>query len=450
MQGHGFIVPQNNIKKERYSMNMAVVMLIAIAAAILLGFATGVNTGLIAMAFSYIIGSFVLGIKPTAIQVFWPVKIFFVLFAVSFFYNYSTQNGTLEKLAHFVLYKFGKSAKAFPFVLFVVAWLMSAAGAGAYSIIALLCPISFIICDNINMSKVLAGMAVYYGAVAGGVWPTSSTGATQVSIIAASGFEAQATTYGIYNCLAVTGYFLISLIILYFVLKGHKVSGTNVDVEKPAPFTPQQKKSLGLIITFVVILLVPYLLGLFLPSDGLLGLLQKYNDVAFTAIILSIAATLLNVGDEKKALLAVPWNTIVMICGIGIIVSVAVEAGTIGMIVSAVSNVESPFLVPLIMSIGAGIMSIFSSTTGVVLPTLYPTVGAIANATGVLPVLLLIGIIMGAVSTGMSPFSACGGIMMGCVDESYAKKMYNSLLIIPFASLVLCAILVAILVPFFS
>ncbi|MEA4847178.1 MAG: SLC13 family permease, partial [Clostridiaceae bacterium] len=363
-------------------MDMSVIMLIVIAITIALGFITNINTGLIAMAFSYIIGSFVMNIKPTAIQAFWPVKIFFVLFAVSFFYNYSTNNGSLEKLAQNILYKFGKSAKAFPFIIFVVAWLMSAAGAGAYSIIALLCPISFIICDRINMNKLLIGMSVYYGAVGAAPFPTCSTGATQASIIASSGFEEQATLYGLYNCAALTIFFITSLIILYFVLKGHKVNGENIKVDKPEPYTAQQKKSLILILVFVVVLLLPFLLGLILPDVGLIKALMKYNDVAFTAIILSIVASFLKVGDEKKALFSVPWNTIVMICGIGIIVSLAVEAGSIDMISKAVSNIENPFFVPVIMSIGAGIMSIFSSTTGVVLPTLYPTVSGIAQATG--------------------------------------------------------------------
>lgn len=431
-------------------MDISAAMLIVIVVAILLGFATKVNTGLIAMAFAYIIGSFVLGIKPAAIHAFWPVQIFFVLFSVSFFYNYSTNNGTMEKLAHLVLYKFGKSAKGFPFVIFVVTWVVTAAGAGPYAATALLCPICFAICDNIGMNKVLVGMSVYCGVAGAASWPTCSTGATQAAIIASSGFSAQSISYAMNNTLASTCFFLISLTILYFVLKGNKVSVANMSVEKPKPFTTQQRKSLGLIIAFVVILLVPYLLGLFLPSGGFLGALQKYNDVAFVALILSIVATLLKVGDERKAMRAVPWNTIVMICGIGILVSVAVEAGTIDMITNAVSKVKSPFLVPLIVSFGAGIMSIFSSTTGVVLPTLYPTVVGIASATGVHPVFLFMGIVMGSYATGMSPFSAVGGIMMGCVDEGYAKKMFKSLLILPFASLMLCIILVAIRISFSS
>jgi di/tricarboxylate transporter len=234
---------------------------------------------------------------------------------------------------------------------------------------------------------------------------------------------------------------------MYFVLKGHKVNGENIKIDKPEPYTPQQKNSLKLILTFVIVLLLPFLLGLILPDNGIIKALMKYNDVAFIAIVLSIVASFLKVGDEKKALTSVPWNTIIMICGIGIIVSLAVTAGSIDMITKAVSNVENPFLVPLIMSIGAGIMSIFSSTTGVVLPTLYPTVSGIAQATGVVPVILLMGIVMGSCATGMSPFSACGGIMLGCVnDEEYAKKMYKYLLIIPFISLLLCAIEVAIMV----
>lgn len=431
-------------------MNLAIPMLIIIVAVILLGFVTKVNTGLIAMAVAYGIGSFVMGISPAKLQALWPAKIFFVLFAVSFFYNYSTNNGTMDKLARHILFKFGKSARLFPFVIMLVAWLMSAAGAGAYSIIALLCPVCFILAEEIGMSKLLIAMSVYYGAVGAAPFPTCSTGATQRAVIEQAGFVEESFRYGIYNAVAITVFFFIALIILYVVLGGHRVSGKTIQIEKPEPFDDIQKKSLGLIIAFIVILLVPFILGQIFRGNVLITMLTKYNDVAFTAIILSIIATLMKIGDEKKALFSVPWHTIVMICGISIIVSVAVEAGTIEMITTAVSKTENAFMVPIIMSFGAGIMSIFSSTTGVVLPTLYPTVPAIAEATGVLPLLLLMGINMGSCATGMSPFSACGGIIMGCVSDRDAKKMYQNLLILPFCMLVLGVLLVAIMVPFFS
>ena len=430
-------------------MNSGILLLIVIIAAIALGFATNINTGVIALGFAYIFGSFFLGLKPTAIQAFWPAKIFFVLFSVSFFYNYASNNGALDKLAKNILFKFGKSAKFLPFILMIVAWVMAAAGAGAYSIIALLAPISFIICEGIGMSKILIGMAVYLGAVAGGMAPTSSTGATGMSIIASSGFETTAFNYQMSVLLLATIMFFIDLVIIYFVFRGHRVDAQTVAFEKPEPYDSNQKKSLYLIGVFIVVLLVPYLLKFIFPGSSLVALMMKYNDVAFTAIILSFVAALLKIGDEKKAIMSVPWTTIVMVCGISILVSVAVEAGTLDLIVSKVTGIENPTIVTVVMCLGAGIMSIFSSTTGVVLPTLYPTVQAISGITGILPAILFPAICIGSISTGMSPFSACGGILLGCVKESYVKTMYKALLIIPFASLILAGVFIGVCLIFF-
>ena len=135
-----------------------------------------------------------------------------------------------------------------------------------------------------------------------------------------------------------------------------------------------------------------------------------------------------------------------MVCGISILVSVAVEAGTLDMVINAVTSIDNPAIITIVMNIGAGIMSIFSSTTGVVLPTLYPTVPAISEIAGIAPALLMPAICLGSVSTGMSPFSACGGILLGCAKEEDVPAMYKSLLVIPFAGLIIGAIFTAILV----
>ena len=71
----------------------------AIASSIALGYRTKINTGLFAMVFAYIIGCFCLGLKSKEVIAMWPIQIFFVIFGVSLFYNFSLLNGTLEKLA---------------------------------------------------------------------------------------------------------------------------------------------------------------------------------------------------------------------------------------------------------------------------------------------------------------------------------------------------------------
>ena len=76
---------------------LSAIIILAIAVAIVLGYKTGINTGLFCMVFAYIIGCFVLGLKPKEVIAFWPTNTMFVILSVSLFYNFAAINGTLEK-----------------------------------------------------------------------------------------------------------------------------------------------------------------------------------------------------------------------------------------------------------------------------------------------------------------------------------------------------------------
>ena len=78
---------------------MSLVVVSAIVISIALGYRTKINTGFFAIAFAYIIGCFILDLKAPDVVKMWPINIFFVIFAVSLFYNFAIVNGTLEKLA---------------------------------------------------------------------------------------------------------------------------------------------------------------------------------------------------------------------------------------------------------------------------------------------------------------------------------------------------------------
>ncbi|WP_312433331.1 SLC13 family permease [Lacrimispora sp.] len=418
-------------------MNMAIVMLIVIVLAIAIGFKTNINIGVLAMVFSYIAGCYVMGLKASAIVAMWPIKIFFILVSVSFFYNFATLNGSLDKLALNILYRFGKQSKIIPFVAFAAAWLMSGMGAGPYGIIFLLCPILFVICNKINMNKLMIGLAVYFGAVSGGAFPTSSTGAVVKAIISDAGFADSSMSFIFTIFICETLAFLLFFTIMYFfVFKGYQTGNQNVAIDKPEPYTDAQKKSLALIAVFILLLLGPYLLAIPFANSSVVKALVQYNDVGFIALLMAVVSSLLKLADERKALASVPWNTVIMISGVGIIVGVAVNAGTVDMMINAVSATENSRFVPAFMSGIAGIMTLFSSATGVVFPTLYPMVKGIAEATGLTPGLLFTVIATGSVFAGMSPLSACGGLIMGCVSENEIKSIYKNLFIVSGAGIV--------------
>ncbi|HGJ6853579.1 TPA: SLC13 family permease, partial [Streptococcus pneumoniae] len=80
------------------------IMISAIALAIGIGYRTKINIGLLAIAFSYLIATTLMGLSPKELLHFWPTSLFFTIFSVSLFYNVATTNGTLDVLAQHILY----------------------------------------------------------------------------------------------------------------------------------------------------------------------------------------------------------------------------------------------------------------------------------------------------------------------------------------------------------
>ncbi|KGE54283.1 dicarboxylate carrier MatC family protein [Streptococcus pyogenes AA216] len=75
------------------------IIISAIALAIGIGYRTKINIGLLAIAFSYLIATTLMGLSPKELLHFWPTSLFFTIFSVSLFYNVATTNGTLDVLA---------------------------------------------------------------------------------------------------------------------------------------------------------------------------------------------------------------------------------------------------------------------------------------------------------------------------------------------------------------
>ena len=67
-------------------------------------------------------------------------------------------------------------------------------------------------------------------------------------------------------------------------------------------------------------------------------------------------------------------------------------------------------------------MSIFASTLGVVAPTLFPMVPALAVASGLNPFFLFICIVVGTESSSISPFSSGDSLILGAAQVHIDKN----------------------------
>lgn len=423
-------------------------ILIAIAISIILGYITRINVGIFAMIFAYLIGAFVMDMKPKEIIGFFPVSIFFVIFSVCLFYNFASVNGTLEKIASHLMFAFQGRPYLLPFAVFVVSALIAALGAGFYTVLAFMAPVTFLLCEKLQLDRVAGAMAINYGALGGANFMTSQSGIIFRTLMQDSGVDAQAAFL---NAGAI---FLVTMILPFFVIGGFVLKDAKrvlklEVVSKPEAFSPKQKQTLLLMLAMMLLVLTPPILHLLFHTP-FTKLLNDKMDIGLVAMIFTGIALLLKLGSEKEAVALVPWGTLIMICGVGMLIALSIKAGTISLLSDSVQGGVSPAFIPFIMCIFGAFMSLFSSTLGVVTPTLFPIVPHLAEASGQSATLLFVAIVVGAQASAISPFSSGGSLILGACPNAHKEALFKGLLFraIPIgfcAALVATAMCVAVL-----
>lgn len=407
---------------------MTALMLMALAVSIGLGYKTKINIGFFTIAFAYLIGCFGMGLKPSEVIELWPVKIFFIILSVTLFYNFALANGALEKLASHLLYKCRKFPQFLPLAIFFAATIIAGLGAGFYTVLAFMAPITLLLCKKTNMNMIIGGMAANYGALAGANFMTSQSGIIFRSLMENTGISSQtAFSYS-------SGIFVLTLIIPIAVLGiytlwNRKSNSIVIEDQKPEPFDKKQKQSIFLIILMMSIVLVFPILHLVFPDVKTISFLNSKIDIAFLAITFSLISLLMKLADEKKVIALVPWGTLIMICGVGMLIALGVKLGIITTLSEWLANNVPVWVIPVLLCLISAIMSVFSSTLGVVAPTLFPIVPALALTSGLNPLMLFICIVVGAQSTAISPFSSGGSLIMASAPADIDKtKFFNQLL----------------------
>lgn len=425
---------------------ISVILVAAIALAVVLGYKTGINTGFFCIAFAFLIGCFGLGITTKSLISFWPTSTMFVILSVSLFYNFAAVNGTLEKMSSALLYACRSFPGLLPFALFFVAVVLSVMGAAYFTVLAFLAPITLVICDEAKMDKLTGAVAINCGALAGGNFPTAALGVVfrglmdtayeaDPSLTPVDSFSSELKIFGFAIVFSI-----IVIAIFRYGFKENRNIGKGITFKKPEPFTEKQKTTLTLMLVMMAVVLVFPLLNMILPGNSLISAVSSKVDVGLVAICFTVIALLLDLAPQKEVIAKVPWNTIIMIAGAGMLIAVAVEAGTIEALSSWIGSNVPVALVPVAFSLVAAFMSFFSSTTGVVTPALFPLIPALAASTGLDAAVLFACTVLGAQSSAISPLSSGGSLILGsCGKEEERNRLFNRLLFVAVPISVVCS-----------
>ena len=427
---------------------LSIIIIAAIAVAVYLGYKTKINTGLFCIGFAYIISCLFMGLKPKTLIGYWPTNTMFVILAVSLFYNVAAVNGTLEKISRSLLYSCRKFPGLLPYALFFVAVVLSVMGAAYFTVLAFLAPITLMICEEAKMDKLTGAVAINCGALAGGDFPTAALGVIFRGLMDTA-YEATPELTPVESFSTELVLFFLAIIfslllitVFRFAIKQNRSIGKGITFEKPEEYTPVQKKTLQLILIMMAVVLVFPLLKLFVPNVKFISNIAGKVDVGLVAVIFAVIALMMKLAPQKDIIAKVPWNTIIMIAGAGMLIAVAVEAGTVKMLSNWIGANVPTALIPFAFSIVAAFMSFFSSTTGVVTPALFPLIPALAATAGINPAVLFTCTVLGAQSSAISPFSSGGSLVLGgCNNEEQRNELFNRLMFIAVpVSICLCAV----------
>jgi hypothetical protein len=412
-------------------MDLNLIIVGAIAASITIGYIKKINIGLLAIAFGYIIGAFALDLTPPNIVAMWPIRFFFLLFAVCLFYGFAVGNGTLDAAARRFVFPARNMPYLIPFTLYLTCAFIAGIGPGAPTVFALMGPIIMSVAKETGMKPLLGAIILVAGANTGAWSSIAVNGVITRDLIEKAGYAVQSARYANLVWLNVFTTHFLGLLAAYFVLGGYRLKA--LVMERPPALTRDQKANLGIIAFVVGCLVLPVFLRFVMPGSAPIGKIADKMDITMLSIIGCILALFFRIGEEKRALSYVPWALIVLLCGVGVLIEVAVRAGTITLLANFVGNNVPASILPHAMGIAAFAMGFFSSTLGVVMPTLYPVVpGLMVNSGGLGPTVLFSIVSLGGVASGCSPFSTAGALSIaGLRTDEEQGKLFGQLLYAP-------------------
>jgi di/tricarboxylate transporter len=393
-------------------MNIGVLSLIALVLAVTLSCFTQLNVGLLAIVLAWIIGVFVGGMKVKDVAAGFPIDIFLTLTGVTMLFSMARVNNTLERVAHWAVGLAKGRVGIVPILYFFLAAGIASAGPGNIATIGLLGPIAIATAIRMNISPFLMAIMVGNGSQAGALSPIAPTGAIVSNLMTGIGLPGMETQTWLYNALAhgvvaFTGYFLFGGLAL--LRRG--------DVYK-APQEVVERLDRRHIMTLAVIAML------------IIGVIGFNLDVGMAAFSGFILLTLLRAGDQDKAIKDVPWGTIVMVCGVTVLINLMQKTSGMDLFTGFIARFSTPGTIIPLLAGTVGLISAYSSTSAVVLPAFLPTVPLLAAKLGIMST-SAIAMTMNVAGhlVDVSPLSTIGALCVASLPAGYnSKRLFNQLL----------------------
>jgi len=402
------------------------------------------NVGFLSIAFGIIVGGLWVNMSAPKVMNTFPLGLFMILVGVTFLFALAATNGTMEKVSSYAIRACGGKTAWLPLIIYLLVTVLTTIGPGNIAATALMAPITMAIAARVGMSAFLMTLLVVGASNGAAFSPFAPTGIVSNGLIAKIAPQLPAiqeawTLDGLAWKIHFNSEYCQGIInIGGFLLMGGwawiaKQRGQTINIDelapRPEPFTLKQWYTIFAIILLIVLVIAPALPGVKdLIPKAIKPLIANVGSVAF---ILAGILMLLNAGDSKAAVKVMPWFVIMMVCGVTVLVEVMDRSGGLNAMVNMIGVISGPITVNFWLGLFTGILSAYSSSSGVVMPMFLPLVPGLAKEVPSADVIAMISSInIGSHLVDTSPLSTLGALCIACAGEHEDKtKLFRKLLI---------------------
>ena len=427
-----------------------------------------INIGALAFVAAFGLGWALLGYREDEILEGFPAGLAVTLIGITYLFAIAQNNGTIDWLVALAVKAVRGRLVAIPWIMFVIAGVLTAFGAVSPAAVAIIAPVALGFAYRYRINPLLMGLMVIHGAQAGGFSPISIYGSITNGIVEDADLESSPLTLMLTSIV----FNLAIALIAFFLLGGPRLlrrkagddlpedtapdgtagSGTDDDgassvavgsgggehrrglhphadqsgqtvatVDRPGAASPDADPTTDATAT-------PYRIATLVGLVALaVGALLLDLDVGLTALSVAVVLALISPHTQKKAVSQVSWPTVLLITGVLTYVAVLQELGTIDYVSDAIGRVGSALLAALLLFYLGAVVSAFASSTallGALIPLAVPFLaGGEVGAVGVVAALAVSSTVV-----DVSPFSTNGALVLANAEEEGKDAFYKRLL----------------------
>ncbi|MFG1974774.1 SLC13 family permease [Nonomuraea fuscirosea] len=434
-------------------MQVHLLAIAVLALAFLLGALRGINLGAVALVGGGAMVLLVTGKGVDELYAAFPADLFVLLIGVTFLFGIAAVNGTIEWVVDVLSRSVRGRASVMPWLLFLIAGVVTSLGALAPVVVGLVAPIGMRLAKKHGISPRLAGLMILHGACCGNFSPVNLLGATVNSTLERGGLDPSPIALFLANI----GYNVLLSVVIYCSFGGLKLWRAERDT--PALAFPAVGQPAVATVGAAAIATEPggtsggpaptsaagseaaagppgpqplgfdRIKGLTLAVIVVVGVIAMVGKVDLGILALSAAVILMVVAPKSSAGAAkrIAWDVVLLICGVVTYVGLLNEIGTIKFIGDAANSLGSPLATAFLICLIGAVVSAFASSAGIIavlIPLAMPfLLSGQISVTG-----MAIAVAISATVVDSTPFSTIGAVVLSNADAEDRDYTYRGFL----------------------